>query len=113
MDYILFQRVLNMIKLKLWHKSTRRICIRGYMICCDTCNKVNIRNFDGHVCLRVFSKGKSLIVSRYVVPTLPHLYLSFDLTEFELNIVVKSLSKYYTVSVFRKTNRIKIKNKDN
>lgn len=54
MDYIIFQRILNMIKLKLWHKPTCRINIRGYIICCDTYNKVDIRNFDEHVCLRVF-----------------------------------------------------------
>lgn len=54
MYYILLQRVLNIIKLKLWHKSKRRICIRGYMICCDNCNKEYISEFDGYLCLKIF-----------------------------------------------------------
>ena len=109
MDYALFQRVLNIIKLKLWHKSNHRICIRGYMLCCDICNKVYVRSFDGYLCLRIFSKSKGLSLSRNIVATLPYLTMSFSLTNFELDIVVKALSKYYKVSVFRKTNRIKIK----
>ncbi len=112
MDYILLQRVLNIIKLQLWHKSKRRICIRGYMVCCDKCNKAYMSEFDGYLCLRIFFKKKGYNCSRDIVPNLDSLTFSYDLDKFELNIVTDVLSKFYNIDLYRGKNILHIKNKN-
>jgi hypothetical protein len=112
MDYILLQRVLNIIKLQLWHKSKLRICIRGYMVCCDKCNKAYMSDFDGYLCLRIFFKKKGYNCSRDIVPNLDSLTFSYDLKEFELNIVIDVLSKFYTVDLSKGKHILTIKNKN-
>jgi hypothetical protein len=101
MDYIILQRVFNIIKLQLWHKSKRRICIRGYMVCCDKCNKAYMSEFDGYLCLRIFFKKKGYNSSRDIIPKLEDLVLSFSLSEFELKLILEILSKFYNI-IFNK-----------
>lgn len=102
MDYILLQRVLNIIKFQPRHKYKRRICIRSYMVCCDKCNRTYMSEFYGYLYLRIFFTKKSYDCSRNIVPTLDDLLLSFELTEFELDIIIEVISKYYNITLSRK-----------
>lgn len=109
MNYLLLQRVLNIIKLQLWHKSKRRICIRCYMICCDKCNKEYISEFDGYLCLRVFFEKKGYNCSRNIVPNLKRLLLSYCLNNLELKLVINVLKKYYDIKIIENIKQLEIK----
>lgn len=111
MDYSLLQRVVNMVKLKLWHKSDKRICIRNFMLCCTVCNKVYVRDFDGYLCLRVFSKLRGQILTNRIVPTLTSLIFIYSLNNFELDIVINAFSKYYNVSINKSKKQIVLTDK--
>lgn len=111
MDYILLKKVLNIIKLQLWHKSNRRICIRGYMICCDECNKEYMKEFDGCLCARIFFKKKGYNCSRDIVPKLNSLTFCYNLSEFELDIVLNIFAKYFDTITNKSSKTIKIAQK--
>lgn len=109
MNYNLLHRVMNMIKLKLWHKSKgRRICLRMFMICCTGCSKITMRDFDGYLCLCIFSDSRGYIRTKYIVPTLNSLTFIHSLNELELGIILGVFNKYYAVSIDRNKRQIAI-----
>ena len=67
------------------------------MTCCIKCTKAYIKNFDGYIMVKIFSKYRYLYTTKEQTIDMDNLTLIYSLNKLELAIALEVLNRFYNV----------------